>query len=133
MSTYSKKEILEQLEAGKIDATEAAKLLSQIASDQAETTPVVEKSSEAIVVNKSNGPSTFHVRVRNLETGENKVTVNIPLRMLKFGLKLGGRFSSELEGLDFDDINEMMADMDSGMLVEVQDEESKEHVQVYID
>ena len=79
------------------------------------------------------GEHAFHVRVRNLETGQNKVTVNIPLRMLKFGLKLGSRFSPELEGINLNEMTEMMGGMESGMLVEVQDEEGNEHVQVYID
>jgi hypothetical protein len=73
------------------------------------------------------------VRVANLETGKNRVTVNIPVRMMKFGLKIGSRFSPEIENLDWNELTGMMKDMKSGMLVDVQDEDSNEHVQVYLD
>jgi hypothetical protein len=78
-------------------------------------------------------PSWFRVRVANLETGKNRVTVNIPIRMMQFGLKIGSRFSPEIENLDWNELTGMMKDMKSGMLVDVQDEDSNEHVQVYLD
>jgi hypothetical protein len=140
MSTNHKKEILELLESGKINAAEAARLLNE---SSPETTPA---EVEAVAVEKAplpyknQGPDTstksptmFRIRVQNMETGKNKVSVNIPIRMLRLGLKLGGRFSPELAGFDFHEINEMMGEMEGGMLVEVEDEESLEHVQVYIE
>jgi hypothetical protein len=136
MSTERKREILELLESGKIDAGEAARLLNEIGAETVAAKPkekLAAADQPAASTIAGDGPSTFRVRVRNLDSGQNKVAVNIPLRMLKFGLKLGGQFSSELAGLDLDEINELMTDTGSGMLVEVQDEESNEHVQVYID
>ena len=81
----------------------------------------------------SKEPSWFRVRVANLETGKNRVTVNIPVKMMKFGLKIGSRFSPEIENLDWNELTGMMQDMKTGMLVDVQDEDSNEHVQVYLD
>ena len=83
--------------------------------------------------NGSHGPKWFKVRVRNLETGKNKVNVNIPIRMLKFGMSIGKRFAPEMDELRWEDIDGMVQDMQSGMLVEVQDEDSNEHVQVYLE
>jgi hypothetical protein len=137
MSTNEKREILELLETGQIDAEEAARMLSGVSSGKPANTPVEEPAEGAVEspeTAKGNGkPSMFRVRVRRLDTGENKVSVNIPLRMLKLGLRLGGRFSPHLEGINMAELKEMMTDMESGMLVEVQDEESNEHVQVYLD
>jgi hypothetical protein len=137
MSTNRKREILDLLESGKINAEEAAKMLNEVAAGSAEDAEAVEAQTGstklATKTSGGNGPSMFRVRVRNLETGDSKVSVNIPLRMLKFGLKLGGRFSPELEGFDINEINEMMTDMEIGMLVEVENEESNEHVQVYVE
>lgn len=134
--TNSKKEILTLLENGKINAEEAAQMLSG-AGSAAPAEPASEKEPSSSSVEKekavANEPSMFHVRVRNLETGENKVSVNIPVRMLKYGLKLGGRFSPDLEGLNLGEINDMMTDIERGILVEVQNDESNEHVQVYLD
>jgi hypothetical protein len=140
MSNNRKKEVLELLQNGKITADEAAAMLSDASNDPSdvseETDVVLEEAmpvAGGVPGTKANHPSTFHVRVRDLDTGQNKVTVNIPLRMLKFGLKLGGRFAPELDGLDLNELNEMMTGFESGVLVEVQNEESNEHVQVYID
>ena len=138
MSKPSRMEILELLSNGKITAAEAATLLSETAE------PVVAEKAPPPPVEKAPAPSPpaatndkepnwFHVRVANLETGKNRVTVNIPVRMMKFGLKIGSRFSPEIENLDWNEITGMMQDMKSGMLVDVQDEDSNEHVQVYLD
>lgn len=134
MSTMEKRDILELLESGKIDAEEAARLLSGAKTN---VSPIEKQPEDAVApaepVSAGDKPSMFRVRVRNLETGENKVSVNIPLRMFKLGMKLGGRFSPHLEGIPMAELNEMMTGMEKGMLVEVQDEVSQEHVQVYLD
>ncbi|MCP5101579.1 MAG: hypothetical protein GY943_39045 [Chloroflexi bacterium] len=135
----SRKEILELLGQGKITADEAANLLAGAANAETAVPPKSEikiEIEEEPVVKKAatgNEPSWFKVRVRNMETGKNKVSVNIPVRMLKFGMKIGKKFTSELDELNWDDINGMVSDMQTGMLVEVQDEDSNEHVQVYLE
>lgn len=145
MST-SRKEILELLAKGKISAVEAAELLSEMSADKV-TDPVAEKVTppsppdpikavaNPVIKPVGNGakPAWLHVRVKDLQSGRNKVTVNVPLGMVKFGLKIGGRFSPELNGLDWDEIQGLMNEVESGMLVDVQDEEGGEHVQVFID
>lgn len=148
MSKPNRMEILELLSSGKITAAEAADLLSNIDAPEEVAPPPAEKSPEAApsweseLASKSGAesgpeggpePSWFRVRVSNLETGKNRVTVNIPVRMMKFGLKIGSRFSPEINGLDWNELTGMMRDMKTGMLVDVQDEESNEHVQVYLD
>ncbi|HRQ41739.1 MAG TPA: hypothetical protein PLD25_27780 [Chloroflexota bacterium] len=138
MTTASRKEILELLANGKITADEAAQLLSQPAAPVVEETavPDVKLLKEEEALKASNGgkkPGWLHVRVRDLESGRNKVTVNIPLGMVKYGMKIGGRFSPELNGLDWNELETMMNDMESGLLVDVQDEEGGEHVQVFVD
>lgn len=147
MATVNRNDILELLAAGKISAAEAAELLNQARSEPgapAETTATPEATLKAAEAAETAGvtkpetagtkePTWFHIRVRNLETGQNKVTVNIPLRMFKFGMRIGRRFSPELAGLDWDEIQDMVANMESGVLVEVQDEEDSEHVQIYVD
>ena len=138
MSKPSRLEILELLSNGKITAAEAADLLSDVkepaAAEKAPPPEKVPASPGAPVASDSGSePSWFRVRVANLETGKNRVTVNIPVRMLKFGLKVGSRFSPEIDNLDWHELTGMMQDMKSGMLVDVQDEDSNEHVQIYLD
>jgi hypothetical protein len=139
MSKPSRMEILELLSNGKITAAEAASLLSDIGepavAEKAPPPPVEKAPTDPPPPAAADGeePSWFRVRVANLETGKNRVTVNIPVRMMKFGLKIGSRFSPEIENLDWNELTGMMKDMKSGMLVDVQDEDSNEHVQVYLD
>lgn len=134
-----RQEILELLAKGKISADEASELLSSVSKKAAESIPTPQKTAEPVApeapVMETNGkkPTWFKVRVRNLETGKNKVTVNIPLRMVNFGLKLGKHFAPELDGLDYQELASMMKTMDAGMLVEVEDEEDNEHVQVFVE
>jgi hypothetical protein len=136
-----RQEILELLAKGKITADEAAELLSSVQEKVVDLPPAPETPAEPAPKAppepefKINGkkPGWFRVRVRNLETGKNKVTVNIPLGMVDFGLKLGRHFAPELEGLNYDDLAGMMKNMESGMLVEVEDEEGNEHVQVFVE
>lgn len=138
----NRSEILELLANGKISAAEAAELLNNqsapaTAVSEPDPTPSAKEMAATQAAAQKSAytpePRWLHVRVSNLETGKNKVTVNIPIKMVKFGLKVGGRFTPELAGLDWEELNSMMAEMDSGVLVEVQDEEGGEHVQIYVD
>lgn len=134
MTTANRKEILELLAKGKITADEAANLLTNPASETAEEPKVAIAPTEPPAPKgDGSGPSWLHVRVKDAKSGRNKVTVNIPIRMMKLGFKIGQRFTPELNDLDWNEISTMMQDMESGVLVDVQDEEDGEHVQVYID
>ena len=149
MSTTNRKEILDLLASGKISAEEASELLSALSTApeapeppaqplnveiaDAFEEPFAPPTPEKPQPLKKNGLRWFHVNVRNLETGKSKVTVNIPLPLVNFGLKVGRHFSPELDGLDWDELSGLLQETGQGILVDVQDEEGNEHVRVYID
>jgi len=147
MSTVSREEILNLLSAGKINAVEAAELLNNVSTEpevtdkeellkaEFDVEPEIKIVEPMPPKKPSNGGGGrwFRVRVKNLETGKNKVTVNIPMPMVKFGLKIGRQFSPELNDINFDEMYSAMGETEQGMIVDVQDEESNEHVQVFID
>ena len=81
---------------------------------------------------KAARPSWLRVRVSDMKTGKNKVTVNVPMRLVRFGLAIGSRFSPELNELNWDEIDGFLT-TEKGMLVDVQDEEDGEHVQIFVD
>ncbi len=147
MSTDERKEILDLLASGKINVDEAATLLAKAKTPPAETevevemveevekvakpTVVVEKAPEP--VNESGKkPNWFRVRVNNLDTGKSKVSVNIPVRMLKFGFTVASHFTPAVD-LNMQELQSMLMEGESGILVDVRDEESNEHVQVYLE
>ena len=139
--------VLDLLANGKITAEEAAEMLNALKTkapvvDEIEDLKAAEKTAvdptvvikEIKSVEKSGkSPSWLHIRVRDMETGKNKVTVNIPMGIVKFGLNVGRRFSPELQGIDIDELNSAVSQADEGVIVEVKDEESNEHVLIYTD
>ena len=120
MSNTEKMEILEQLERGQVSVDDAIGLMSS--PGKASSLP-----------DPSSTGRWLRVRVTNLETGKRKVSVNIPLNLMKWGVKFGSRFAPELEDFDLD---ELMADLDEhaeGRLVEVEDEGDNQRVEIFID
>ena len=122
------------------DAAEAVKI--KVGDDLAtEKIPAKEKDIQANDIRqseiKNNGnskqPRWLRVQVVNSETGKNKVTVNVPFAMVKFGLGIAQVFSPEIKGVDLNEINELFSNADAGILVDVQDEDSNEHVKIFFD
>ena len=143
MSDKERQEILEMVAAGKITAAEAAQMLSGIRNAAAApptpptaptppAPPKAEWAEDAPAKGNGRKPSWLHIRVSEAD-GRNKVSVNVPLRFVKFGLKLGRRFAPELEGISLEELNEMLEGVETGPLVEVVDEEKGEQVRIYVD
>ncbi len=142
MSTAAERqEILELVASGKMSASEAAAALSGGGAEgQAAPSPEPQKASgievEEVVKAPTNGDrktSWLHVRVSDLNTGKRKVTVNIPLRLMKLGIRLGSAFAPELKDIDVDELSQALESDSRGILIDVEDEEDGNHVQVYVD
>lgn len=143
--------ILELVAAGKLSAQEAASLLNApVPEEDGEQMPelpaetpaaaAASKMPERRVVaaketerERTGGPSWLRVRVRDLASGRNKVSVNIPLRLMRVGLQLGSSFAPELRNVDWETLSTSLAEGEGGLLVEVHDEEDGEHVRIFIE
>jgi hypothetical protein len=149
-------EVLELLASQKITAQEAADMLRAIdAGAGAEVPP---KKSAAVEVDEpvykpeaerslpasdpwadegyesaEGKPRWLRIRVRDMGSERNKVTVNVPLWLVGMGLGAARRFGADMGGFDPDMIRQMIKDGQRGVLVDVQDEEDGEHVQIYLD
>jgi len=115
--------ILKMLKDGKITADEAAKLLLTI--DQGD-----EKKKKS----KKKTPSKY-LRVRITDVDSNKVRANIriPLNILKIGSKFGAHFTSNIDGIETDDLMRAIEEGEMGKIVDVYDDEDGEHVEVFIE
>jgi hypothetical protein len=148
MMSTTRKEILDLLAGGKISAAEAAELLSSaptagdtpdFAAEKPLKVEFAKEPSQEIAVEemKASGKSKklrwLHIRVGDLATGKSKVTVNLPLPLVRFGYSLGQHFSPELQGMDWDELDKAIREGGSNVLVDVRDEEDNEHVQIYVD
>lgn len=67
------------------------------------------------------------------DSGRTRVNIRLPLGMVNAGLRMGMRFSPEVEGLDAARLVEALASGETGKIVDVLDDEDGEHVEVYIE
>jgi hypothetical protein len=138
--------LLEKVAAGELSVGDAADLLNaaRTATDAPTPPPAEEAAPKAMKIKiedetpsatPGNGKTArwLRVRVNDLKTGEPRVSVNIPVRLMKFGMRIGSRFAPELADFDVDELTGMMGDMESGLLVDVRDEKDGEHVQIFVD
>ncbi|MDD1763124.1 MAG: hypothetical protein LUQ70_00210 [Methanobacteriaceae archaeon] len=117
-------QILEMVEEGKINTSEAMELLNALEGDQ----------EEIISKNKA---KWLKIRVQTLDDNP-KVNVNIPLSLVSVGLKLAKKFDPKLEesGLDQIDLDEIMEAVKNGAegkIVDVEDEENQTRVKIYVE
>jgi len=114
-------EVLKMVEAGQLSAADAAAKLAAA------------KKPALATATPSGRMRWLRVRVTNLDTGQPKVTVNLPMSLVQVGLSIGSHFAPELDGLDWQTIADALNDETTGRLVEVEDLEKGERVEVYAD
>ena len=85
-TTEERLQILKMIEEGKISAAEGAELLRALET-KGERGPTLEP------MKGTSNPRWFRVRVTDVQTGRNKVNVNIPMGLVNVGIKMGARFA----------------------------------------
>lgn len=123
-TTEERMQILNMVAEGQISAGDGAKLLAALEPEKKAVRPVAERPSPA---------RWFRVRVTDLETGKNKVNVNLPMSLVDVGTRMGARFAPELEDVDFNDIIEQVKSGAQGKIIEVEDAEGGERVEIYVE
>lgn len=122
----TRKNILEQLAHGEIDANQAADLLNGVHGEESEPEPDVAP--------RTKGRRWLRIHVSNLETGHSRVRVNVPLGMVQLGLKIGARFTDEVDSGLMRDVMDALQQVDiTGTLVEVEDVEDNERVHIFVE
>jgi len=82
----------------------------------------------------SNTGKWFRVRVTDLKTGKSKTDFKFPAGLANFGMKMAARYASEsVQGLDMNELIEVMKNSGEGMLVDVEDKEKGEHVEIFLE
>lgn len=141
--THTRKEILERLSAGEIDVDRAAELLNQVHEPEpaAAIPPAAPAPPEPARAPDLPQPAEskarrrwLHIHVSDLETGRHRVRVNVPLGLLQFGMKVGARFTNEMDSDMMANVLEALRNEDvHGTLVEVEDVEDNERVHIFVD
>jgi hypothetical protein len=125
-TTEERMQILNMVASGNITAEEGAKLLAALE-------PEGKKKESKVIAVAPSTPRWFRVRVTDLETGRNKVNVNLPMSLVEVGTRMGARFAPELEGMDFEDIVEQIKSGAQGKIIEVEDADGGERVEIYVE
>lgn len=120
------------VQEGKITPEMAAELLKAL---DASAKPASRGS------NSSAGPENipglsgrfFRVRVSDMYSGKVRANIRLPLGMVNAGLRMGMKFSPEVEGLDAQRLAEALEDGKTGKIVDVFDDKDGEHVEVFIE
>lgn len=124
--------ILKMVQDGKLTAEQAAELLQVLddkpAAPAGPGMPPMPPFSPA-----GRGGRWFRVRVTDTNTGKVRVNVRMPVGMLSAGMKMGMRFSPEIEGINPEELIEAIRSGEMGQIVDVMDEEDGEHVEVFIE
>jgi hypothetical protein len=75
----------------------------------------------------------FRVRVTDTNTGKARINVRLPVSVLSAGMKMGARFSTEIQGLDPSDLMQIIREGTIGKIVDVFDDKDGEHVEVFLE
>ena len=127
--------ILKMIEDGKVTADDGARLLASIGEKEKQESPVGSpvKEIETIVKPRADGKKWFRVRVSDIASGRTKTTVNLPMGLVDWGLKVGAQYAPELNDLNISELQDMLTEETEGLLVDVYDEEDGERVEIYVE
>ncbi|WP_299025397.1 hypothetical protein [uncultured Thermanaerothrix sp.] len=128
ISREERLKVLEMLQEGKITAEEAARLLEAL-----EATPSPKTPPPPPTAPPGGSGRWLRVRITDTDTGKVRANIRLPLNLVSAGIKMGMRFTPEVEGLDVNRLMDFIRSGETGTLVDVFDEEDGEHVEVFIE
>jgi hypothetical protein len=125
-TTEERLQILKMIEEGKISAAEGAELLRALdTKGDRPQSPEPMKGASA--------PRWFRVRVTDVQSGRNKVNINIPMGLVNVGIKMGARFAPEIEGEKLEGILDAVRSGQLGKVMDITDEEDGERVEIFVE
>jgi len=128
--------ILKMIQEGKITAEEGVKLMEALESAERlnqQASPGAVRTAGPAQAAGGKGGRWFHVRVTDTNTGKVRVNVRLPVNLVNAGVKMGARFSPEVQGLDMEQLMQYINSGETGQIVDVYDDEDGEHVEVFIE
>ncbi|PKO04545.1 MAG: hypothetical protein CVU41_16580 [Chloroflexi bacterium HGW-Chloroflexi-3] len=127
VSSEERMRILKMIQDGVISAEDGIRLLDSIEQS-------VKREKDGQPVEESGRVAKFfRVRVTDTNTGKARVNVRLPVSVLSAGMKMGARFSTEIQGLDPSDLMQFIREGTIGKIVDVFDEKDGEHVEVFLE
>ena len=132
MSTSEERlKILKMVQEGKLTAEEAIQLIEAL--DMSREMPIPPEPPIPPAPPLPRAGKWLRVRVTDTNTGKVRVNVRLPINVVSAGLKMGAKFSPEVEGLDMDQLMSFVRSGEIGQVVDVFDEQDGEHVEVFVE
>jgi hypothetical protein len=119
--------ILKMVQDGKITAEQAIQLLESVDSDKTASPGSPSKTQTG------GSGHWFRVKVSDTITGKMRANIRLPISLVNAGLKMGAKFSPEMDGMDMNVLNEALRSNRTGLIMDVFDDEDGEHVEIYIE
>jgi hypothetical protein len=117
-------EILKMVQGGQITAEEGAQLLEALQGKE-ELQPELEPAD------RTKRPRRLRVRVSDLETGRNKVNIDLPWNLINIGMHMGAQFAPE--EIDLEEMMRALQAGTEGKIVDVEDAEDGERVEIFVE
>lgn len=112
--------VLKMLEAGQINAKEAADLLAALDKSR-------QRAEEAM------RGRWLRVRVTDLNSGKDKINVTVPVNLVSVALRMGARLVPKTSVVDVQRILEAVESGHKGKVLEGQDVEDGERVEIFVE
>jgi hypothetical protein len=117
--------ILKMISEGKITAEEGSKLISALAQ---------QSNKPKTGSKRSLSGQMLRVRVTDMVSNKTKVNVNVPMKLVDAGLNIAAQFTPEMENAQMmEAVKEALAEDMRGKIVDVIDEEDREHIEIFIE
>lgn len=76
---------------------------------------------------------TMRIVVTNIDTGKNRIVVNLPMSLAHTGIKLGVRFAPGLRDEEMTAIAKAVKAGETGKIFEATNEAEREHVEIFVE
>ncbi len=127
-----RKQVLKMVQEGKISVEEGERLLEALAAGDGSGSGEGQTPGSRLPRKMTQG-RWLRVRVSDMKSGRSKATINIPLALMEWGLKIGAQFAPEVADIDLTLLREMLEKGSVGKIVDAVDEEDGEHVEIFIE
>ena len=129
VTSEERMKILKMIQEGTITAEQGMQLLESLQEPRKAAEPPFQPGSSGT----GRTPRWFRVLVTDINTGKVRVNVRLPVNVITAGAKMGARFSPEVQGLDMDELMNLIRSGEIGKIVDVYDDKDSEHVEVFLE
>jgi hypothetical protein len=126
-TTEERIKILKMVQEGKISAEDASHLIGAL-EERDQPKPAAPPPPPP-----ARGGHWFRVKITDTQSGKTRVNVRLPIGLVDAGIKMGARLSPEVQGLDADQLKQIINAGEMGKIVDVFNDDDSEHVEVYIE